>query len=372
MDSELVDPRDEPFSWRRSLAVAALAWAMFSLTNASQVYLSMLSHGHSYPRMVVFNLLVWSVWALFTPLVQLLGRRWPLIPFTWTALVRHLCAALVLAAIHTAAWTELTIWLRPYDAMTIVEFDGNWANLLWVQSQGELLIYFVILGLSAAGTFARTLHRREVETSRLERQLTEAKLHSLELQLRPHFLFNTLNAISALVRGKRNPEAVEMIVRLSELLHQTLATEPARWISLERELELLRAYLEIEAVRFSDRLVVSWKIDPAALPARVPPFLLQPLAENAVRHGIAKVAGPGTLAIGARREGHRVILEIENSGPPLAPASSGAAGVGLANCRERLLQLFGGEASLALEDQPGGVVARIALPFREAIRETLT
>lgn len=361
-------PGKEPFPWKRSFAFSAGAWLVFSVINASQVFLSMLDHGHSYPRMVFFNLAAWAPWALMTPLVEWLGRRWPLIPFRFSAFCRHLAAALVAAAIHTAAWTELTVLIRPYDEMTSVEFRGNFSKLLLLQVQTELLIYGIVLGLSTAIFLARGLQARAVEAGQLRSQLAEARLHSLELQLRPHFLFNTLNTISALVRSKRNPEAVEMIVRLSDLLHRTLATENSQWIPLERELELLRSYLEIEQVRFSDRLRVDYQIDPAALAARLPPFLLQPLAENAVRHGIAKVAGGGDISVRARRLGLEVEIEIENSGPPLGERAKKGNGVGLANSRERLRQLFGGAASLELEERPGGVVARLRLPFGEAGR----
>ena len=359
-------PRADPFPWRRSFAVSAGAWLIFSVINASQVYLSMLDHGHSYPRMVFFNLAAWAPWALMTPLVEWLGRRWPLIPFSLAAFWRHLAAALLAATVHTAAWTELTVEIRPYDEMTIVEFKGNFSKLLLVQLQSELLIYGIVLGLSTAVFLARGLQARAIEAGELRSQLAEARLHSLELQLRPHFLFNTLNTISALVRGKRNGEAIEMIVRLADLLHRTLATESRQLIPLERELELLRAYLEIEQVRFSDRLQVDYLIDPAALAARLPPFLLQPLAENAVRHGISQVAGGGSIAVRARRLGDRVEIEIDNSGPPLGASGPAGQGVGLANSRERLRQLFGAAASLELEDRPGGVLARLRLPFPEA------
>ncbi len=301
-------------------------------------------------------------------MVQLLGRRWPLIPFSWEALVRHLAAALVLAAIHTAAWTELTIRIRPYDQMTIVEFDGNWANLLWVQAQGELLIYFVILGLSAAGAFARTLHRRRRRRAGSSGSWRRPSCTVSELQLRPHFLFNTLNAISALVRGQRNPEAVEMIVRLSDLLHQTLATEPARWIPLQRELELLAGLPRDRggALLRSPVGCVGDRPGGAGRPGAAIPAAAAGGKRGAPRHRQGRQ--PRQPGDRARRSGDQVHLEIENSGPPLAPAfgAGGAGGVGLANCRERLFQLFGGAASLALEDRPGGVVARIELPFREA------
>jgi len=166
MEPEWPDPQDDDFPWWRSFALSSLAWMVFAWINASQVFLSMLSHGHSYPRMVFFNLLVWGVWALPTPLVQLLGRRLPLVPFTLRALTLHLAAGLLAATLHTAAWTQLTIWIRPFDQMTIPSFDRNFAQLLWVQLQSEMLIYMTILGLSAAVDFARGLHRREMASPR--------------------------------------------------------------------------------------------------------------------------------------------------------------------------------------------------------------
>lgn len=361
VDPPPVDPAPEPARSRgRRVALVLLAWSLFSVANATQVYLSMLDHGHSYPRMVVYNLALWSVWAMLAPAVRALALRVPLLPPSARALAVHLVAALAAATLHVAAWTELIQLLRPYDAMTTGDFARNFGPSLGLKLQLELLIYAVIAGLATAVESARRLHRRELDAERLAAQLAGAQLRALELQLRPHFLFNTLHAVAGLVREARSTEAVETIVRLSDLLHQSLATEQTPQIPLERELELLSSYLEIERVRFSDRLTLTFEVEPQAGRALIPPFLLQPLAENAVRHGVAKLAGAVELRLAARRRGERLEIDLFNSGPPLRGAGTG---VGLANCRARLRQLYGDRAELALADAPGGVVARLRLPF---------
>jgi hypothetical protein len=343
----------------RDSVLAVLAWLLVSVGTATQTYLSMLDHGHSYPRLVGYNLAVWAVWGLLAPLVVRLARRVPLAPVSLRALGIHLAAALGIAVVHAAAWTELNVLIRPYDVRNIDVFGPHFVATFFVKLQLELLVYAVVAWLATAADSARRLHQRELETERLAAQLSQARLRALELQLRPHFLFNTLHAIAGLVRGGQGREAVETIVRLSELLQQTLARGDETRIPLERELALFESYVEIERVRFSDRLTVAVDVDPAARDAWIPPFLLQPLAENAVRHGIAKVDGPGALRLAVRRAGERLEIDLFNSGPSL---EGEGRGVGLANTRARLRELYGDAAGLELADEPGGVVARLRLP----------
>jgi hypothetical protein len=343
----------------RSIAVVALVWTGFAALNATQVWVSMIDHHHSFPRILGYHLAVWGVWALLTPLVLRLGARLPLVPPRATAVAVHLAAALAASAVHLVTWAVLTAALEPYDVRNPVGFAESFRMGLWLRAQLELLVYASLVAVAAALEVRRRLHQREREAARFEVQLAEAKLHALELQLRPHFLFNTLHTVTGLVRAGRDREAVDTIVRLADLLHQTLETERTPRIPLAREMDLLTAYLELERTRFADRLAVSVEAEPAALAALVPPFVLQPLAENAIRHGIAATAGPARLEVTARRVDGRVEIDLFNSGPPLAP---GAGGVGLANTRERLLHLYGGAAALVLEDAPGGVRARLTVP----------
>lgn len=183
---------------------------------------------------------------------------------------------------------------------------------------------------------------------------------ALKLQLHPHFLFNTLHAIGALVRQGQGAAALEMLTGLGELLRASLG-ENASEVPLRRELELTERYLHIQRVRFSDRLSVTVEASDEALSAGVPPLLLQPLVENAITHGIARAPGPGTLEIRAVRQGERLSIEVFNSGPAL---ENGRRGVGLRNTEERLRRLYGAAHRFGLEDVPGGVRASISIPFR--------
>ncbi len=329
------------------------------MINATQVYVSMIHHGHSYPRLLGYNVAVWEVWALATPLVLWLARRWPPAPPRPAALALHLAAGLALALVHLVAWSALSDLIRPYDVRNARSFAAAFSEGLWLRFQLELVVYASLVAIGAALDARRRLHRREVETGRLEVQLAEAKLHALELQLRPHFLFNTLHTITGYVRAGQNPEAVDMIVRLGDLLHQTLETERTREIPLEREIALLRSYLDIEGARFSDRLEVGVDAAPDTLGTAVPPFVLQPLAENAIRHGVARARGPARLQLTARRREDHLEIDLFNSGPPLGEPGDG---VGLRNTRERLRQIYGNAAHLTLSDVPGGVRVRLAVP----------
>lgn len=350
-----IDPLDLP----RLLALSAGTWALFATLNASQVYLSMLSHEHSFPRLLAYNLAVWWAWALMTPAVLRLGMNVPLHPLR-RSLPVHLLAASSTILIHLTAWAALTAWIEPYDVRNPAGFAESFGLGLWLRVQLEMVIYASLVALGTALAARRRLRRREREAARLEVKLAEAKLHALELQLRPHFLFNTLNTVTAMVRAGEDERAVETIVGLGDLLRATLETERTPRIPLHREMALLRTYLGLERLRFADRLEVSVEVAAEARSAAVPPFVLQPLAENAVRHGIAACTGPAVLRVTARCAGDRLQIDLFNSGPPLATE---AEGVGLRNTRERLRQLYGGGAHLRVEDAPGGVNAHLVLPF---------
>lgn len=353
----------ERFGFWRPLGMAAAGWFLFAVVNALQVYVSMLGHQHSLPRLVAHSVAVWWVWALLTPAVLRLAVRYPLLPLN-RGLALHLVLAPLLSLLHLVAAAALTAWIEPFDVRNPDGFVESFLlGSLWLRFQLELVVYASLVALGTALAARRRLRRREQEAARLEVQLAEAKLHALELQLRPHFLFNTLHTVAGLVRAGENRQAVETIGRLGDLLHQTLETERTPRIPLDREMALLTAYLDLERLRFCDRLAVEVEVDPAARSALVPPFVLQPLAENAIRHGIAATAGPAVLRVSARRLDGRVEIDLYNSGPPLAGARRG---LGLRNTRERLHQLYGTRAELSLEDAPGGVRARLAVPFEAA------
>lgn len=329
-------------------------WTVVALFLGTHTWLAMLTHGHSPLRIAVYHLFVWWGWALLTPLAFAVTRRFPLVPLRPRNLAVQCCAAIVAAAAHGALWAALTPVIRPFDAMT----DSiNLAASARARFPLEILIYFsVILAGHATDFYVRSV--------RLEQSLTAAHLHALELQIQPHFLFNTLHAVSALVRAERNDEAVEMIAGLSELLRYTLDHSGAQTVPLEQEAAILRRYLSIQRMRFADRLDVSIQIAQDAARAAVPALILQPLAENAIRHGVALSAGHATITVHAYREHELLHIEMFNSGTLRADAPRG---IGLTNTEERLKQLYASRYRFALrENADGGVLATIAIPWSPA------
>ena len=218
---------------------------------------------------------------------------------------------------------------------------------------------------------AREAHKREVKSARLESQLTRARLETLRAQLNPHFLFNALNVVAMLVRRGANDDALNAVVNLSELLRRVLATRTALEVPLEDEIALVERYLEVEKLRFRDRLTVRMDIAPDAHHARVPSLVLQPLVENAIKHGIAGREGPGRVEIIARREGRRLVLEVRDNGPGFAKTGDAAqsSGIGLANTHERLARSYEGRYRFELGSADGGgACVRLEFPYIESAR----
>jgi two-component system, LytTR family, sensor kinase len=233
----------------------------------------------------------------------------------------------------------------------------------------ELPVYWAFLGLQHAADYYRQGRAREVRAARLETKLVEAQLQALQHQLHPHFLFNTLHAISALIH--HDPErADEMLERLSDLLRMTLRKGGIQEVSLADELDYLRAYLDIQQLHFGDRLRIDYRIDAEVIDAVVPTLILQPLAENAIRHGLEPQPGVGALTIDAGREGDVLRIRVIDTGRGFRRRQQPLKGVGLSNSRGRLSRLYGGAAALTIEDNPGGgTVVQIVLPFRRASDE---
>lgn len=235
----------------------------------------------------------------------------------------------------------------------------------------NMVTYLVIAAIGTGLGSARRLRERSMAASRLESQLVQARLDALSSQLQPHFLFNTLNAISSLVRQQSNERAVEMIARLSHLLRHILQQSDTHEVPLEQELAFIEQYLRIEEVRFGDRLQVDVNVDDDCLRCHVPSLLLQPLVENAIRHGIEPGAPHGRICIEAHRASGRLTVIVTNDGLGIAPSTRSAnerEGVGLRNTRARLTALYGAGYRFALEPgEDGGAVVRIEIP---AIDET--
>ena len=284
-----------------------------------------------------------------------------------TVISGHFADATAKGRPHAAAPDEeqATTYAPPTDMLT----EGMMlpAERFRGRTGWDAIAYLGLLGLAHAGVFQRRYRERERRATQLESQLNAAQLRALQAQLQPHFLFNTLNGIATLVR--RNPAAAEeMITSLSELLRLALHQSDRQEIQLRDELDFLNRYLEIQQMRFGDRLTVERAIDPAASDCAVPALLLQPLVENAIRHGIEPATQPGTVEVSAHRQGDRLELVVADNGVGLGMGrSSSGSGVGLKNVRERLATLYPGQHEFEFGTRPeGGVLVRITLPWRNA------
>lgn len=341
---------------------AAAFWFLFGLISGIQVWISMIAHGHSVPRLLGYYLLVWEFWLVPTMGILWLARRFPVIPPRRFPILVHVLAANVIGVVHGLYWMGLLILLKPYDKMTAELSQSDVFALLRFRIPLAWILYCLVLGAALALEFYERYRERELRTAQLETSLAEARLRALELQLQPHFLFNTMNAISALVRNRRNDEAVTMMAGLSELLRYTLDHAGEQQVALEEEVAVLRRYLELQHARFPDRMSFDIDLSPDARRGAVPTLLLQPLAENAVRHGIAVSAAPGVVEVRAFRRGGRLLIEVFNSGVLDAPSERG---IGLRNTRERLEHLYGDEGRFELASADGGVLASLSIPWSE-------
>ncbi|HSE37611.1 MAG TPA: histidine kinase, partial [Blastocatellia bacterium] len=243
-------------------------------------------------------------------------------------------------------------------------------NVYFMTDYGVML-YWLILLISYSFNYQRRYREGEVRATRLEAQLAQAQLQALKMQLHPHFLFNTLHSISALVH-KNVDAADKMIARLGDFLRLTLENSGAQEVSLQEELEFLKCYLEIERIRFQDRLTVQMDIEPQALGATLPNLILQPIVENAIRHGISTRTCPGRIEIEARRLNGTLQVQVTDNGPGLpSDSNTGSivkAGVGLANTQARLKQLYGDQHRLDLSNAAGGgLTVILEIPFQERI-----
>jgi two-component system, LytTR family, sensor kinase len=313
----------------------------------------------------------WLVTVAFLPLIIMAARR-----CTMQAgrrirdLGRHVPISFVYAIGHLA----LASWLSDYVLYRQhpLPYLTNLYRLLAIYLVMQLFFYWALVVAVWAYDYYRKYreHERaaaqlELRASRLEAGLARANLEALRMQLNPHFLFNTLNTISVLALKGEGRTVARMLSRLSELLRMVLENTQ-QLTPLREEMEVLDRYLEIEQVRFRDRLTIRVDVDPAVLDAEVPSLVLQPIVENAIWHGIAQLPGEGRIEIGARRENGRLVVRIRDTGPGFgAPAMRARKpGVGLANTRARLEQLYGDEHELSLTDAPdGGAVVTLALPF---------
>jgi two-component system, LytTR family, sensor kinase len=302
-------------------------------------------------------------WFLLTPFILILARRFPLArPRVWRHVVLHSGVAVVFSFVSLllVEWSQRLLFPQTLN-FTVME---GWMRLVAEELHAGLLRYWAVVGIAHAIAYYTGLREREVTEASLRAQLAEARLEVLKRQLQPHFLFNTLNSISVLMF--EDPKmANRMLTRLSDLLRTGLSNELPDEVSLEREIDFLGRYLDIERMRFGDRLTILMEVDAETLGASVPNLMLQPLVENAIKHGIGSLEGPSTITIRAAREGDELRLEVLDNGRGVA--SDARPGVGLSNTVARLRHLYGEHQRLQLIGPgEGGASVQIAIPFRAA------
>ena len=306
----------------------------------------------------------WLLYALLTPVVFWTARAFPLVR---GAVARRIPVHVLAALVLCAAWAGAGVLLRwslfpgagPPTAVGLL----SW---FFTSLPFGVAVYFAVLGVEHAAFYFLQAREREHQAARLSAQLAEARLAALRTQMQPHFLFNTLNAIAVVVRDRETATATRMLEQLGEMLRRVMRSDRPAETTLADELQFVRQFLAIEEVRFSDRLRPEIAVDPETLDAAVPELLLQPLVENALRHGLARRLGATLLRIEARREGRDLLIRVIDDGPGPDDARDDAGeGLGLGNTRQRLATLYGDRARLELTTPPqGGGVVTVRLPFR--------
>lgn len=311
-------------------------------------------------RAVLAAAATWEIWALLTLPVAWLAERFPVErPLRARNVLVHLAAYLTTCIVQAASTAAASLAL--FESQD--RFGDLFAWWLFLLMPAGIIVYSAVVALRLLQIRRAQVAARERESLELSAALADAKLMSLRAQIQPHFLFNALNAVVALIRDGHNQRAADAVITLSELLRDALHSSTVQEVTLADDVAFATRYLELERMRLGDTLQIAIDVPPALAAVRVPGLLLQPLVENAVRHGIRPHAGQGTVLVRARIIGDEVEIVIDDDGAGLAPdwEVRSAGGLGLANTRARLRQVYGDGASLRLLPRPGGMGTRVAL-----------
>ena len=362
---------------RRTLfTIAAAIWMSFALIQVVQSFVFAQAAGRDWTLLgsIKGGFPWWLLWLALTPVIALLAERFP---FTegryWQSLGKHAIAGMLVALVQVVTY-GIIYWYTTGQYTGVAASLGNQVQRMFGNFFLESIVtYAGTAGVFVAIDFARAVRdeavtraQLEARAAELESSVAQARLDALSMQMNPHFLFNTLTAISGLIAQERRTEAREVIQRLGELLRQSLGNGNGAFSTVAREAALLEDYLYIQRLRFSDRLTAHVDIDRDAQDLLIPTMLLQPLVENAIRHGIEPREGKGSVHVSVRRENGTVRISIADSGRGFALGADGRPtreGIGIANTRERLDHMYGSSASLQLGNlTTGGAEAVVRLP----------
>ena len=358
--------------WGRIWAIGFVLWTVLALLGAAGAHMYTASVGspETWAQLLTWNMTVTVIWSLLTPPIYDLSRRFTFDRSNWKkVLPLHLAASIALTILAAC----IIVWLEPLVTW-IPEAHLPFSSHMLSRAFMDFQRYWYILLITQAIGYYSKYRERELQSSQLEAQLAHAQLEVLKIQLEPHFLFNTLNSIAALARVD-GPAAENMTLQLADLLRFSLDAMGVHEVPLSRELTILQKYIDIQQTRFQDRLQVDMDIAPNTLSALVPNLILQPLVENAIRHGIGPRRAPGRVCISTRQVFDELWVEISDNGLGFTRFGGEVPpeGVGLSNTRARLQQLYGHDHKLNLEDAPGGgCIVKIHIPFRTYSEEVST
>ena len=361
-------PDSKRSRWRFGLYVAG--WTLIGLFFVSPIIAQALATQAEVPwRQVLSTFLDWYLWGLLFPLIWWVSHRFPLERGNLLARIPiHLACGLAVSLAFVILMTfKSSLLLRLGAGGASLEGLRGVSGYLLGGIELFLLPYFAIVAFLHAVSYYNKYRERQLKTTRLEAQLAMAHLDMLKMQLQPHFLFNTLNAVSALMH--RDVDAADrMISLLSDLLRFSLEKDDRHQVPLSSELEFLNRYLAIEKIRFRDRLIIDQDVEADCMSAQVPRLILQPLVENSIKHGIAMRSAAGHISIRGQRIGGRLEIQISDDGPGLTGTAI-QEGIGLANTRARLEQIYGNDHRFELRNgDTGGVVVHLEIPFEVEAR----
>ena len=340
---------------------------LFGLIDAFQGYVAANSSGGSiaWSRVYPMSIIGWNLWVLFVPLILRLVRRFPLARDTWRWTIVIFTVVGIVIALARAVIPVLMHFFVIYNSRFLRSYLANKYFDLISDFLLALVVFGLVFTFGQALNYYKQYRENELKASRLAAQLAQSQLQALKMQIHPHFLFNTLNAISSL--QLEDPKAAQkMTARLGDFLRLTLENTGTHEVTLKREIEFLNCYLDIQRVRFGDRLTTTFNIEPESLDALLPNLILQPIVENAFQHGISQRIGPGSITVVAQRSGKALVLQVRDNGPGLTKSDKRPLreGLGVANTRARLEQLYGAACNLELKNaREGGLVVTMEIPF---------
>ncbi len=353
--------------WRHAPYILG-AWTLVGLFNTEQAYVTIASSGRHTDWLVLFRMIMpgMVMWAAFTPIVIAITKRFPFDRASWPVSVPIHVGAALLGGLSDASLYHFFFdqWVNPNPPPTLFAGFVRYLDL-------NLVDYSMIVAVTLFAGYSKLLRERQVAASELSSKLTAAHLRSLQSQLRPHFLFNTLNTVAELVH--HDAEAADrMLTQLAALLRRSLDSSGEQEVTLRSELEFLNDYVEIIKVRFKGRITVTTDVEPQALDASVPNLILQPIVENAVRHGLEPRAAGGHVAVTAWVHGDALNLEVEDDGVGVSNVkrngTSSGSGVGLQNTTDRLRHLYGESARIAVSARSGGGTrVSVVMPYKDRL-----